>query len=123
MSSEKTEHLNHELYTHVDNEKDADALAWAFVNKEKVAKFPFKFPPLGPNEIRANVLYVGLCHSDVFHARDLWHDVMPTTYPIVPGHEFVGEVSQVGENVKNFKKVIKLDLELLELVVEIVLFA
>ena len=104
MSSEKTEHFNHELYTHVDNEKDADALAWAFVNKEKVAKFPFKFPPLGPNEIRANVLYVGLCHSDVFHARDLWHDTMPTTYPIVPGHEFVGEVSQVGENVKNFKK-------------------
>ena len=88
----------------VENEKDADAVAWAWVNKEKVVKYPFKFPPLAPNEIRANVLYVGLCHSDIFHVRDLWHNVMPTTYPLVPGHEFVCEVSQIGSEVKGFKK-------------------
>jgi hypothetical protein len=64
------EDFKHDLYTYVENEKDADALAWAWVNKEKVVKFPFKFPPLAPNEIRANVLYVGLCHSDIFHVRD-----------------------------------------------------
>ena len=56
------------------------------------------------SQIRANVLYVGLCHSDIFHVRDLWHNVMPTTYPLVPGHEFVWEVAEVGSNVKNFKK-------------------
>ena len=52
------ENFKHELYSKVENEKDADALAWAWVNKEKVVKFPFKFPPLAPNEIRANVLWV-----------------------------------------------------------------
>ena len=104
MADNKTECYKHELYTYVENEKDADAIAWAWVNKEKVIKFPFKFPPLAPNEIRANVTYVGLCHSDIFHVRDLWHSVMPTTYPLVPGHEFVGEVSEVGSAVTNFKK-------------------
>ena len=46
MTEAKTECYKHELYTYVENEKDADALAWAWVNKEKVIKFPFKFPPL-----------------------------------------------------------------------------
>lgn len=104
MADSKSECYKHELYTYVENEKDADALAWAWVNKEKVVKYPFKFPPLGPKEVRANVTYVGLCHSDIFHVRDLWHNVMPTTYPLVPGHEFVGEVSQVGSEVTTLKK-------------------
>ena len=116
------EKYDHPLYKHVENEKDADAVAWAWVNKEKVVKYPFKFPPLAPNEIRANVLYVGLCHSDVFHVRDLWHNVMPTTYPLVPGHEFVCEVSQVGSEVKGFKKGKKSALELKELVAENALY-
>ena len=55
MSAESKEFFKHELYTYVENEKDADAVAWAWVNKEKVVKYPFKFPPLAPNEIRANV--------------------------------------------------------------------
>ena len=60
MSEGKAECYKHELYTYVENEKDADAVAWAWVNKEKVVKFPFKFPPLGPNEIRANYI---ICRS------------------------------------------------------------
>ena len=104
MTDNKAECYKHELYTYVESEKDADAIAWAWVNKEKVVKYPFKFPPLGPKEVRANVTYVGLCHSDIFHVRDLWHNVMPTTYPLVPGHEFVGEVSQVGSEVTTLKK-------------------
>ena len=104
MTQNNSECYKHELYTYVENEKDADAIAWAWVNKEKVVKFPFKFPPLAPNEVRANVIYVGLCHSDIFHVRDLWHSVMPTSYPLVPGHEFVGEVSQVGSAVTTLKK-------------------
>ena len=57
-----------------------------------------------PKEIRANVLYVDIYHSDIFHVRDFWHNVIPTIYPIVPGHEFVCEVTEVFSNVKNFKK-------------------
>ena len=50
------EKYDHPLYKHVKDEKESDAVAWAFVNKEKVVKFPFKFPPLGPKELRANIL-------------------------------------------------------------------
>ena len=96
-----TENYNHPLYKHVKDEKDADAVAYAFVNKDKAVKFPFKFPPLAKNELRANILYAGLCMSDVHTVRELWG---PCNYPIAPGHEIVAEVSAVGEDVKDFKK-------------------
>jgi len=64
--------------------------------------FPYKQPKLDPEEIRANILYTGLCHSDVLHSRALWNP--NPIYPSTPGHEIIGEVSEVGENVKNFKK-------------------
>ena len=95
------EKYDHPLYKHVKDEKEADAVAWAFVNKEKVVKFPFKFPPLGPKELRANVLYFGLCHSDVLTVREGWG---PAPFPLAPGHEIVAQVSQVGSDVKNYKK-------------------
>ena len=66
--AEEKEVYEHSLYKHCE-EKDADAIAWAFVNSKKMVRFPFKFPELGPNEIRANVLYAGLCHSDVLTVR------------------------------------------------------
>ena len=44
----ETEHYEHEFYKHCD---EKDAIAWAFVNKEKLVKFPFKFPALGAKEI------------------------------------------------------------------------
>lgn len=94
------EKYEHALYKHCD-EKEADALAWAFVNKEKMVLFPFKFPPLAKDEIRANILYAGLCHSDVLTVRSEWG---PAKYPIAPGHEIIAEVSMVGEDVKDFKK-------------------
>jgi D-arabinose 1-dehydrogenase-like Zn-dependent alcohol dehydrogenase len=98
--SEEEKKYSHPLYTHCE-EKDADALAWAFIDKEKMIKFPFKFPQIGPKEIRANVLYTGLCHSDIFKVTGGWGDVL---YPIAPGHEIIAEVSQVGTDVKDFKK-------------------
>ena len=94
------EKYDHEIYKHCE-EKDADGIAWAFVNKQKMVKFPFKFPAVGPKELRANILYAGLCHSDVLTVRELWG---PTTFPLAPGHEIIAEVSQVGSEVKNFKK-------------------
>ena len=49
------------------------------------------------------ILYCGICHSDLHQVRDEWHSVMPTVYPCVPGHEIVGKVTQVGAAVKDFK--------------------
>ncbi len=51
-----------------------------------------------------DILYCGVCHSDLHQARDEWHDALPTTYPVVPGHEIVGRVSKVGKNVTKFKE-------------------
>ena len=99
--TEEKEIYEHPLYKHCKNEKEADAIAWAFVNSKKMVRFPFKFPALGPNKIRANVLYAGLCHSDFMTVRSLWG---PAPYPIALGHEMVCEVSQVGSEVKDFKK-------------------
>ena len=69
------EKYDHPLYKKVDNEKDADAVAWAWVNKEKCVKFPFKFPPLEPRELRANILYLDFCHSDVLTVPEGWGHV------------------------------------------------
>lgn len=66
-----------------------------------MVKFPFKFPPIAANEVRANILYTGLCHSDVMTVREHWG---PAMFPIAPGHEIIGEVSLVGSDVKDFKK-------------------
>ena len=93
------ENYEHPLYKHCD-EKDADAIAYAFVNEEKMVIFPYKLPTLGDDEIRANVLYVGLCKTDSKWARGLWG---PAKYPLAPGHEIIAVVKQVGSNVKDYK--------------------
>ena len=52
---------------------------------------------------KSGILFCGICHSDLHYARDEWHDVMPTVYPCVPGHEIVGKVVKVGSSVSKFK--------------------
>ena len=89
------------LYKYVPEEKDEDAVAWVWLNKNKFVKFPFKFPPLRPKELRANILYLGICHSDVLTVREGWG---PYQYPLAPGHEIIAEVSEIGSEVKNQKK-------------------
>ncbi|AWM39326.1 Aldehyde reductase YahK [Gemmata obscuriglobus] len=69
--------------------------------------------PLGPftckrrdplaTDVEIDILYCGVCHSDLHQARDEWHDFAPTAYPCVPGHEIVGRVSKVGKDVTKFK--------------------
>jgi uncharacterized zinc-type alcohol dehydrogenase-like protein len=54
-------------------------------------------------DVRIEILFCGICHSDLHYARDEWHDVMPTVYPCVPGHEIVGRVTDVGSSVTSFK--------------------
>jgi uncharacterized zinc-type alcohol dehydrogenase-like protein len=54
-------------------------------------------------DVQIEILYCGICHSDLHTARDEWHSVMPTTYPCVPGHEIVGRVTKVGSSVTRYK--------------------
>jgi uncharacterized zinc-type alcohol dehydrogenase-like protein len=54
-------------------------------------------------DVRIDILFCGVCHSDLHQVRDEWHSVMPTVYPCVPGHEIVGRVTQVGSAVTKYK--------------------
>ena len=54
-------------------------------------------------DVQIEILFCGICHSDLHYARDEWHDVMPAIYPCVPGHEIVGRVAKVGSAVTKFK--------------------
>lgn len=54
-------------------------------------------------DVQIEILYCGVCHSDLHYSRDEWNSVMPTAYPCVPGHEIVGRVTKVGSNVTKFK--------------------
>src|SRR4051794_24244871 len=64
---------------------------------------PFSFKrrdPL-PNDVQLDILFCGVCHSDLHMARNEWGG---TTYPCVPGHEIVGRVVKTGRDVKKFKE-------------------
>lgn len=55
------------------------------------------------HDVQIEILFCGICHSDLHHVRDEWNSVMPTVYPIVPGHEIVGRVTKVGSAVTKYK--------------------
>ena len=54
-------------------------------------------------DVQIEILFCGICHSDVHSVRNEWSRIMPTVYPIVPGHEIVGRVVKVGSAVTKFK--------------------
>jgi len=55
------------------------------------------------HDVQIEILFCGICHSDLHQARNEWSGVMPTVYPCVPGHEIVGRVTKVGPAVTKFK--------------------
>src|SRR6266851_311007 len=57
-----------------------------------------------PQDVQIEILYCGVCHSDLHQVRNEWQSVMPTVYPCVPGHEIVGRVVKAGSAVKKFKE-------------------
>src|SRR6201987_2569068 len=54
-------------------------------------------------DVQIEILFCGICHSDLHQARNEWSNVMPTVYPCVPGHEIVGRVTRVGSAVTKFE--------------------
>ena len=54
----------------------------------------------GPKDVAIDILYCGVCHSDLHFARSEW---FPASYPVIPGHEIVGRVTAVGGDVTKFK--------------------
>ena len=51
-------------------------------------------------DVKIDITYCGVCHSDIHTARNDWGG---SSYPVVPGHEIIGRVTEVGENVKGYK--------------------
>ena len=69
-------------------------------SKSPLAPFNFERRDPGPQDVLIDILYCGICHSDIHSARGEWGGA---TYPMVPGHEIVGHVARVGNKVKRFK--------------------
>ena len=58
---------------------------------------------LTEHDVQIEILFCGVCHSDLHQVRNEWSEAMPTVYPCVPGHEIVGRVTRVGSAVTGFK--------------------
>jgi alcohol dehydrogenase (NADP+) len=76
------------------------ARAWAATDKASFTAMEIQRRALGPNDVRMEILYSGICHSDIHMVRGEW---MPARYPMVPGHEIIGRVTAVGANVTKFR--------------------
>ena len=68
---------------------ETDLAPWGFERRE-----------VGPHDVQLEILYCGVCHSDLHQIKNDW---FPGLFPMVPGHEIVGRVISVGNHVKNFK--------------------
>ena len=67
----------------------------------QLAPFSFDRRDPGPTDVQIEILFCGVCHSDIHTARGEWGG---TTYPCVPGHEIVGRVVKAGNKVSNFRE-------------------
>ncbi|AMK76382.1 MULTISPECIES: NAD(P)-dependent alcohol dehydrogenase [Methylomonas] len=72
----------------------------AYNPQTPLRSFHFERRQPGPTDVRIEILYCGVCHSDLHQVRNEWRG---TTFPIVPGHEIVGRVVEVGSLVTCFK--------------------
>ena len=65
-----------------------------------LAPWTFNRREVGPHDVQFDILFCGVCHSDLHQIKNDW---FPGIFPMVPGHEIVGRVVKVGDHVKNFK--------------------
>lgn len=76
-------------------------LAYAAHNHTSpLVPFQFNRRALGPEDVHINILFCGVCHSDIHQVRNEWGNA---SFPMVPGHEIVGKVTAIGNAVTRFK--------------------
>lgn len=68
---------------------------------DTLGPFDFERRPVGPHDVQFDILFCGVCHSDIHQVRNEWGNSL---YPMVPGHEIVGRVTAVGDHVTKFKE-------------------
>lgn len=82
-------------------ENNVNTKGYALFSKDgRFAPYEFKRHAIGDNDVLLEILYSGICHSDLHHAWAEWRE---ETYPMVPGHEIAGRVVEIGNNVTKFK--------------------
>jgi uncharacterized zinc-type alcohol dehydrogenase-like protein len=69
-------------------------------SKEPLSLLSFERRDPGPHDVQIDILYCGVCHSDLHTVRNDWGN---TVYPVVPGHEIIGRVTRVGPDVTRFR--------------------
>lgn len=75
--------------------------AYAAQNAQSsLTPWSFERRALGPDDLLIDIAFCGVCHSDIHQVRDEWGGAL---FPMVPGHEIVGYVAEIGENVRHFK--------------------
>jgi uncharacterized zinc-type alcohol dehydrogenase-like protein len=93
--------------TAIERQKPQTFPAKAFAAQSKtstMAPFTVQRRSPRPEDVQIQILYCGICHSDLHQVRNEWEGVMPTVYPCVPGHEIVGRVVKTGSAVKKYKE-------------------
>lgn len=88
------------------NQNPQHVTARAYAAKNATSPLgPFDFTRRAPRErdVQIEILFCGVCHSDLHQVRDEWKGFMPTVYPCVPGHEIVGRVVKVGSAVTKLR--------------------
>ncbi|KAA8546660.1 hypothetical protein F0562_003109 [Nyssa sinensis] len=84
-----------------EHEHPVKAFGWAARDQSgHLSPFKFSRRATGAKDVTFKVLYCGICHTDLHNIKNEWGG---TKYPVVPGHELVGEVTEVGSNVQKFK--------------------
>lgn len=83
------------------NHHSVPSKGFAAMDKEgKIVPYEFDRKAVGDNDVLIEILYSGICHSDIHQSRDEWGG---SIFPMVPGHEIAGRVVQLGKNVTKFK--------------------
>jgi alcohol dehydrogenase (NADP+) len=81
-----------------------DAKAYSAAGaRSPVARTSIKRRDPTEHDVQIDILFCGICHSDLHMVRNEWSSTLPTRYPIVPGHEIVGRVEKVGSAVTRYK--------------------
>ena len=94
-----------ELHTHTSGAHTQSVRAYAAMSATAAMQpFSIERRAVGATDVRIQILFCGVCHSDLHKVRNEWQGVIPTQYPCVPGHEIVGRVVAVGSKVTRFRE-------------------